>query len=123
MRSLECAEATTTSSSSSSVGLLIDPAVLEDVHLDPGEQGEAVAAHAGDDLELLAEPLRRQAVRNPQPRRMIGECEVLVAERTCRIDHEVDGGQSVRPVAVGVEVPAEQAQGGGVLTPRARAGP
>ena len=56
-------------------------------------------------LELLAQPLRREAVGDAQPRRVVGEREVLVAERPGGLDHQVDRGQSVGPVAVACRSP------------------
>ena len=63
------------------VRLLVERAVVEDVDLDARQQRESVAAHARDELELRAQPLRRQPVRDAQPRRVVGEREVLVPER------------------------------------------
>ena len=59
-RSLQCTDATTTSSRSSSSGVLVERAVLEDVDLDAGEQPERreLGVHLVDDVELLAQPLR-----------------------------------------------------------------
>ena len=66
MRSFECTLATTTSSSASRSALLVERAVLEDVDLDAGEDAERreLLVELGDDVELLAEPVGVEAVRD-----------------------------------------------------------
>ena len=88
--------------------LLVEGAVLEDVDLDSRQQREAVPAHARHDLELGAQAFGRQPVRDAQARGVIGEGQILVPQRTRRLDHEVDRGQSIRPVAVTVQIAAQQ---------------
>jgi hypothetical protein len=50
---------------------LVEGAVVEDVHLDAGQHAEVVGRRIVerlDDLELVAQPLRRQAVRDAEVR-------------------------------------------------------
>ena len=50
--------------------LLVEAAVLEDVHLDAGEQPERcqLGVHLVDDVQLLTQPFRRQTVGHLQGR-------------------------------------------------------
>ena len=67
--------------------LLVERAVLEDVDLDAGEDAERrqLFVELGDDLELLAQPLGAEPVRNLQRRRVVGERHVLMTEiAACR---------------------------------------
>ena len=120
MRSLVCTLATTTSSSASSSSLLVEAPVVEDVDLDAGQDAEAGVderrVELGDVAELRAEPLRGQPVGDRQPRRVVGEHEVLVAELEGRLDHLLDRRAAVGPVRVGVAVAAQRGAqlGGGV---------
>ena len=63
MRSFECTLATTTSTLGEQLRLLVERAVVEDVDLDAGEDAERreLLVELGDDVELLAQPLGRQA--------------------------------------------------------------
>ena len=56
---------------------MVERAVLEDVALDAGEDAERreLLVQSGDDVELLAQPLDREAARDLERRRMVGERE------------------------------------------------
>ena len=87
MRSFECTLATTTSSRSSRSSVQVERAVLEDVDLDAGEDPERAPARslsAVDLVELLAQPLAVEAVGDREAGRVVGEHQVLVAERDRR---------------------------------------
>ena len=90
---------------------LVERAVVEDVDLDPLEQGEAGAAEVlvdgVDDVELAGQPLGAQAVGDGQPGRVVGEHEVVVAELDGRERHLLDRRAAVGPVGVGVQVTAQ----------------
>ena len=56
-------------------------------------------------VELLRAAARRERPsRDAQPRGVVGDREVLVPERRRRVDHQLDRGEAVRPLAVGVQV-------------------
>lgn len=90
-------------------GLLVERAVLQDVDLDTGEDAERRQGGVEfvDDVELAAQAVGGQAVRDLQARRVVGEGEVLVAEGTRGLGHLQDRGPAVGPVAVGVQVALE----------------
>ncbi len=94
---------------------LVEAAVVEDVDLDALEQRErAVRARRQvlvdrvDDVELAGQPLGAQAVGDGQPRRVVGEHEVLVAELDRGEGHLLDRRAAVGPVGVGVQVAAQR---------------
>ena len=91
-------------------GLLVERAVLEDVDLDAGQDPHRRdrLAQFVDDVELLAQPLRRKPVGDRQARRMIGQRTVLVAQLLCRQHHLLDRRRPVRPVRVHVQVAAQR---------------
>jgi hypothetical protein len=62
--------------------LLVEGTVFEDVDLDAGEDPKRrnTFAEFVDDVELFAQPVRRQPVGDGQPRRVIGERAVFVSE-------------------------------------------
>ena len=62
--------------------LLVERAVLEDVDLDAGEDPERrqLFVDRGDDLELLAQPLGAEPVGDREPRRVVGERDVVVTQ-------------------------------------------
>ncbi len=82
--SLECTLATRTSSRPSSSSVWSSAAVVEDVDLDALEQREAEPPRwlvdRVDDVELAGQPLGAEPVGDGQPRRVVGEHEVVVAE-------------------------------------------
>src|SRR5690606_29485497 len=83
--------------------------------LDAGEDAERreLLVEFGDDVELAAQPVGGQAVGDLEPRRVVGQGEVLVAEGPRRLGHLPDRRAAVRPVAVGVQVAFQRgAQGG-----------
>ena len=112
--SLECTLATRTSSLRQQLVGLVERAVVEDVHLDPLEQGERSPPGAGqvvvdrlDDAELAGQPLGAEAVGHREARRVVGEHEVLVAELDRGERHLLDRRPAVGPVGVGVQVAAQ----------------
>ena len=108
--SLECTEATTTSRRPSSSSDWSSAPVVEDVDLDAGQQPERrqLLVELGHDVELAQQPLRRQAVGDGQPRRVVGQHEVVVAEVAGGPGHLVDRAAAVGPVAVRVQVAAQR---------------
>ena len=90
----------------------VERAVFEDVDLDAGEDAERrhLLVQLRDDVELLAQPVGRQAVRDRQPGRVVGEREVLVPERARLLGHRADRVAAVGPVGVHVQVALELAR-------------
>ena len=80
IRSFECTLATTTSISAEQLVLLVEAAVVEDVDLDAGEDAERrqLVVELGHHVEL---PPGSASSRACEARRMVGEREVLMAER------------------------------------------
>ena len=70
--------------------------------------GASSLVELGDDVELLAQPLRRQPVGDRQPRRVVGERDVLVAEVARGQRHLLDRRAAVGPVRVRVQVAAQR---------------
>jgi hypothetical protein len=83
--------------------------VFEDVALDSGKDAERfhLLVQLGDDVELFSQPVGGQAVRDRQPRRVIGQREVFVAERARFFGHRANRIAAVRPVGVHVEITFE----------------
>src|SRR3546814_10286918 len=79
--------------------VLVERAVLEDVDLDAGEDPERsqLLVQALDLVELLEQPLPVEPVRDGQTRRVVGEHQVLVAQRHRRAGHHPGGPPSVAP--------------------------
>ena len=102
MRSFECTLATTTSTRVKQLFVLVERTVVEDVDLHAGEYAERseIRVELLDDFELLAQPVGRQAVRDLEPGRMVGEREVLVAEVARLAGHGRDRVAAVGPVGV-----------------------
>ena len=97
----------------------IERAIEVDVDLHPvedAERSELLVEH-GDDADLLNQPLAVEAVGDGQPRRVVGEHDVLVAEGDRRSRHRLDRRSAVAPRRVGVAVAAERIQV--ALRPRA----
>ena len=90
--------------------LLVQRAVVEDVHLDPGEDPERrqLLVQQRDLDQLGAQPLRGQPVRDRQPGRVIGQHHVLVAEVAGGLRHLPDRRATVGPVRMGVAVAAQR---------------
>ena len=82
IRSLECTLATTMSSSGEEIFPLVELAVFEDVHLDPGQDTKwgKVGIQLADQGELTLQTAGRQPVRDGEPRRVIGQRDPLMAE-------------------------------------------
>ena len=80
--------------------------VLEDVHLDAGEDAERgqLVVQRGDVGQLLLQPLDAQAVSDSEAGRVVGQHHVLVAEGDRSAGHRLDGGAAVTPAGVQVEV-------------------
>jgi hypothetical protein len=90
---------------------LVEAAVVEDVDLDALEQREAsvqVLVDRVDDEELPPQPLDAQPVGHGQPRRVVGEHLVVVAQLHRGERHLLDRRAAVGPVRVRVQVAAEQ---------------
>ncbi len=91
--------------------LLVQRAVVEDVDLDAGEDPEAVRqllVQLRHVVELAAQAVGGQPVRDLEPRRVVGEHEVLMAEVGRGQRHLLDRGTAVRPVGVHVQVAAQR---------------
>ena len=88
------------------VVVLVERAVEVDVALDAGQDAERreLLVEPGHDVELVLEPLAGQAVGDGEPRRVVGEHDVLVAQRLGRPGHLLDVRAAVGPVAVRVAV-------------------
>ena len=85
---------------------VVQRAVLEDVHLDAGEdaeRGQLLVEH-GHVGKLLLQPLDAEAVGDGEAGRVVGQHHVLVAEGDRRAGHRLDGGTAVAPAGVQVEV-------------------
>lgn len=108
------------------VVVLVERAVGQDVALDAGEQPEGCQAgvQLRDRVQLAAQPVGRQAVGDPQPRRVVGEHRPPVPGVPGREGHRLDRAAAVRPVGVQVAVAAQRsAQRGAALGERAAAVP
>ncbi len=92
------------------VGVLVEAAVGEDVHLDAGEDAERgqLGVAAGHHVQLCAQSVGGQAVGDGQPRRVVGERQPLVAQVAGGLGHLLDGAAAVGPVGVGVAVAAQR---------------
>jgi hypothetical protein len=104
---------------------LVQAAVDVDVALDAGEDPERreLLVQAGDDVELLLQPLGGQAVGDGEPRRVVGQRHVLVAQRHGGLGHLADRAAAVGPVGVHVQVPAQRGpERGDVVGHRGRLG-
>ena len=89
----------------------VEAAVLEDVDLHAGEDAERArrfSLSSRDLVELLAQPLGGQAVGDREPRRVIGQDHVLVAEILRGAGHRLDRCAAVGPDRVGVAVALER---------------
>src|SRR3712207_9027830 len=79
---------------------LVEAAVDVDVALDAGEDAERrqLLVERGDDVELLLQPRGGEAVGDGQPRRVVGQRHVLVAERDRGRGHLADRRSEERRV-------------------------
>ena len=92
------------------VGLLVEGAVVEDVHLDAGEYAEPAVeglVQGGDLVELGAQPVGGEPVGDGEPRRVVGDDEVVVAEVDRGLDHLGERGAAVGGVGVRMTVAAQ----------------
>ena len=72
--------------------------------------GASSSLSALDQVELLAQALAVQALGHGEPRRVVGDREVLVAEGRGGAGHRLDPGAAVGPVGVAVESPLRAAR-------------
>ena len=88
------------------LGTVVEVAVLQNVDLDAAEDAERSEplVQFGHHADLFGQPVGAQAVRHGEPRRVVGEHHVLVAQRHGRAGHGFDGGATVAPAAVQVQV-------------------
>ena len=77
--------------------------------------GASPLVELGDDVELLAQSIRRQPVGDRESRRVVGQDEVLVAELLSGTGHFIDRAAAVGPIGVSVAVAL---QGGANLPAR-----
>ena len=70
--------------------------------------GASCSLSARDDLELFAQTLGREPVRDLQLWRVVGEREVAVPELDGLVRHRLDRGAAVGPVGVEVQVAGER---------------
>ena len=125
MRSSECTLPTTRSRRARSAGVLVEGAIAQDVDLDPGQDPERrqLVVQLRHFVELLLQALRGQPVGDRQPRRVVGEHHVLVAQLAGGLRHLADRRAAIRPVGVDVAVAAQcGAQRGAQLGDRLAAG-
>ncbi len=89
--------------------ILIQRAVLEDVHLDPGQDAKRCESLAQlvDNVQLMRESLGGKAVGDGEPWGVVGQRAVLVAEGGRGGHHLFDRRGAVRPVRVAVQVAAQ----------------
>ena len=82
--------------------------VLQDVDLDALQQRQVVhlLLHLRHLVRLSDEPLRVQAVHHGDPRRVVGDAQVAVAQRLRPLRHLEHGRAAVAPDRVAVDVAA-----------------
>ena len=87
----------------------IEAAVGQDVDFAAVEDRDVGVplAEAGDFVSLALDAVDRQVARRRRARRVIGDREVLVAERTAPVDHRLDRVAAVAPRRVHVEIAAD----------------
>ena len=93
------------------VGLLVERAVLVDVDLDAGQDAKRrqLPVERRDLRQLCLEPLDGEAVGHRQPRRVVGDDDVLVAERDGGLGHLADRRAAIGRLGVRVAVAAQRA--------------
>ena len=91
------------------LGRLVEGAVLEDVDLDAAQDAERreLLVQPVNQLDLLAQAVGAQAVRDREPGRVVGHRQVLVAELGRSPRHALDRRAAVGPVRVHVQVAAQ----------------
>ena len=89
---------------------LVQGAVLEDVHLDAGQDAERgqLGVERGDQSSCSSQALGGQPVGHGQPGRVVGQRDPLVAEVPGRLGHLPRRAAAVGPVRVGVAVAAQR---------------
>ena len=99
------------------VVVAVERAVFEDVDLDAGEDPERreVGVQPVEHVELLQKSLAREAVRDRQAGRVVGQHHVLVSELDRGASHLLDGRSAVGPVRVAVAVAAQRGAERGTL--------
>ena len=90
----------------------IQIAVLQDVHLDPLEQGEPaqISVQPVDLVNLVQQPFRVEAARDGDATRVIGNCQILEAPFLCRLGHLAEAVPAVSRVGVAMQVTPEVGQ-------------
>ncbi len=88
---------------------LVQGAVLQDVHLDPGQKAEvaAVRVDVRNNVQLFPKAFGAQAVGDLEVGGVVRQGEVIPAQCPGGVSHQSDRGSAVGPVAVAVQVPAE----------------
>ena len=85
--------------------------VRANVHLGTAKNGHRVAVlQPLQQLNLSPQPLRRQAVGNPQPLRMVGNRHILVAHPRHRGHHRLQRKLAVAPVGMHMQVAPQVAR-------------
>ena len=88
---------------------LVEPTVVEDVDLDAREDPERseFVVDRRHLVELAFQALGGQPVGDGEPRRVVGQHQVLVAQVARRLGHLADRRSAVGPLGVGVAVTAQ----------------
>ncbi len=104
----EWLEATTTSSLVEACVRQVEAAVFEDVDLDTFENCETVQPliQPINLATLPAQPRGIETVGHGDAAAVVGERDVFVAARPCRLGHGFDGSGAVGPVGMDMEIPA-----------------
>ena len=84
------------------VFVLVESAVLEDVHLDAGQDPERghLLVQGAHHVELIPQPLGIEPVRHRQAGAVVGQDQIAVTEVSGRLGHVRDRAPAVRPVRV-----------------------
>ena len=85
---------------------LVEAAVLQDVDLDPLEHPERRhrLVQVATEAHLLPQPLRAQAAGHLEPRRVVGDRAVLMAQRPRGDHHLLDRAAAVGPGGMAVQI-------------------
>jgi hypothetical protein len=90
------------------VVVLVEGAILVDVHLDAGQvaEGRKFTVDLRDEVELALQPLPREPPRHRQPRAVVRQDSPLVAQFDAGQRHLQGWAAAIAPVAVRVAVAA-----------------